>query len=199
MQEIQLSPERVKQEIQEAQHYFHLAQSLLHHNRFVIIGCGKEKLNTKDGVGATPDKLYTSKLFQLRLTYVKERNLAWAVCSANYGFVFPFESVASYELKISDLDKLNRLLLKTQAANWLASRFHDAVFSSEIPLDPKKITIEFHAGQDYYDEFVPMLKGLGFNVETPVAGLSIGRQLQFYISCIRQLRETKENPKEIAR
>ncbi len=197
MQEIKLSQDRVKQEIQEAQHYFHLAQSLLHHNRFVIIGCGKDKLNTEHSV--TPDKLYTSKLFQLRLTYAKERNLAWAVCSANYGFIFPFESVTPYEVKISDLDRLNRLLLKTQAAHWLASRFHIAVFASEIPFDPKKITIEFHAGQDYYNEFVPMLKGLGFNVETPVAGLSIGHQLKLYISCIRQLREAKENPKEISR
>jgi hypothetical protein len=183
----ELSQERIRQEIQNAKQYFNLRDSLLHNNRFVLIGCGKEKLDTK--VAVTPDKLYTSKLFQLRLTYTKERNLAWAVLSANFGIVFPSEQIMPYELKISDLNKLDKLTLKAQAANWLVSRFRIAVFNSEIPFDPKTITIEVHAGQDYYDEFVPVLKGLGFQVELPVAGMGIGTQLQYYIESIRLLRQ----------
>jgi len=190
--EIPVSPERVREEVQDALELFNLSQSLLHHNRFVVIGCGKEKLDTK--VAVTPDKLYTSKLFQLRLAYAKERNLAWAVLSANYGFVFPKEKIMPYELKMTGLDKLHRLKLKVESARWFVSRIYTAVFASEILFDPKNITIEVHAGQDYYDEFVPLLKGLGFVVETPVAGMSIGHQLKYYITELRLRRQLIPKP-----
>lgn len=188
----QLSPERVREEVQDALDLFNLSQSLLYHNRFVVIGCGKEKLDTK--VAVTPDKLYTSKLFQLRLSYAKERHLAWAALSANYGFVFPTEKIMPYDLKMADLDKLHRLKLKAEAAAWFVKRIFTTVFVSEILFNPKDITIEVHAGQDYYDEFVPLLKGLGFMVETPVAGMSIGHQLKFYITELRLRRQLIPKP-----
>lgn len=166
--------------------------SLTLHKRFALIGCSSTK--TDEPGSHTPDKLYTSALFQKRLQYVTLRGIAWSVISANFGLLLPWDRRPTYNLRMQDLDATDRSLLVCH----VLFQFATAVKNIAHDIPPKEITIEFHAGKEYGAQLCPILTTLGYKVEYPFEGLGIGEQLGWYTRKISELTEDQIDKKVLS-
>lgn len=143
--------------------------------KVVLIGCGKTKakgVRPQDQIAAKD--YYVSELFRRRMAYAQAHAQQWFIISAQYGCLFPGSLVRPYDLSAARLNRFEK-------AVWVADVAHAALcFMDDDGRDPRKITIEIHAGASYCEPLSTVLRTLGFQVELPCKGLGIGKQLAFY-------------------
>lgn len=120
--------------------------------------------------------MYLGDLFKKRVRYAELRDLEWGVLSAKYGLWWPNETRPVYDLTLNDLGRLDLSAWHLSVTSAVLDRIEDD------DLDPRRFTIEIHAGLDYTYPLSEHLKLCGFNVELPCEGLGIGRQKQLYTS-----------------
>jgi Family of unknown function (DUF6884) len=134
-----------------------------------LVGCVKRKASA-----AMPARdLYTSPLFVGRRSFVERQCTEWWILSAEHGLVHPDQILAPYDLALKSLGRVER-------RSW--SRRVLSALDERVRFRPGDV-VEIHAGAEYRD--YGLLEGLavrGCVIEVPTAGLSMGRQLQFYRS-----------------
>lgn len=129
--------------------------------KIILISCGKKKLPIK-AIGCD---LYVSSLFKKNLQYARSlKPDKIFILSANYGLIFLEEPIDPYDLTLNNMSSVE---VKAWASKVLAQ------LKKEVDLDCDHFV--FLAGDRYRKHLVPHLR---FS-EVPMAGLSIGRQLQF--------------------
>lgn len=162
----------------------------------ILIGCSKTKKPYKPdprrGGRVTPAEFYDSQLFRARVDYAESRGEPWAVLSAGFGVWFPNVeynpcraadgSLTPYDYTLADLSPADRAVWHAQVAYKLVHELWEPDEGSRAisPLKPSQLTVELHAGKTYTQPLAEILQALGINAMLPVAGLSIGQQLQWY-------------------
>lgn len=111
-----------------------------------------------------------SKLFRVALAYAKEEYNIVAILSAKYGLLLPDDEIEPYELTLKTMNPQQR-------KNW-ADKVMKQI-KERIGLSNIKACF-FHAGKEYRQHLIPLLVEAGINCTTPLEGLSIGKQIQWY-------------------
>lgn len=127
-----------------------------------LVSCVSSKLDRP----APARDLYVSDLFKKVRAYVEKAGQQWFVLSADHGLVHPDTVLAPYE------KTLNRMPIAERRA-W-ATR----VLTALEPQLPDTDRVVFMAGERYREFLMEPLR-LRVQVEVPMAGLTIGRQLQW--------------------
>ncbi len=111
--------------------------------------------------------LYTSAWFRKASAYAEREADAWYILSAKYGLVGPEEVIAPYN------ETLNTMPVAERRA-W-AKRVLRALLDVVLPGD----RVIMLAGIRYREHLVGSLETMGCEVEVPMEGLGIGKQLQW--------------------
>jgi len=128
-----------------------------------LISCVGKKRPT-----ATKAKdLYYSPLFAKSREFVEQSCDSWFILSARYGLVDPTEVIEPYEETLNTKSRRER-------AEWSA-RVWDVLRQRLSPSD--RVTIL--AGERYREDLLPRIREYGCQVDVPMQGLGIGRQLQW--------------------
>ncbi len=140
--------------------------------RIILVACGKEKLT----VEAPARELYTGPVFRMRRDYALRTGQPWYVLSAKHGLVMPNQVLRPYDFTVGQYGAIDH-------AGWCLQVALDLI--SQLPQDMGTLaieaaTIEIHGGAGYCRPLAGVLKSLGFSVETPTAGMSIGVQAKWY-------------------
>lgn len=132
-----------------------------------LVSCVKGKRDTP----APPKDLYTSAYFEKMRAYAERHHDEWYILSAKHGVLDPNgEPIPPYEETLSGAPKATRAEWSETVAGDLRSR----------GMLESKTTFVFHAGRDYYDELLPLIRGSGVTIEIPTEGLRIGEKLAWY-------------------
>lgn len=132
----------------------------------ILIGC----VSQKNEVPMPAKDLYRSELFRRRRLWAEASGKPWWIVSAEYGLVDPDELIKPYDTRIGQLPLEARERLATQVSSALEERLGS--------LDG--VTLELHAGDEYFLTIEPTLRGRGARVVRPLGGLRIGEQLGWY-------------------
>jgi hypothetical protein len=132
----------------------------------VLIGC----VATKRDRPLPAKDLYVSELFRRRRFYAESSGKQWFILSALHGLVEPNEVIPPYERSINDLTPAERANWAAQIASTLVDRAPDAVSAH----------VEVHAGLEYVAALRRPLQRAAIEIVTPLQGLRIGEQLQWY-------------------
>jgi len=111
--------------------------------------------------------LYTSPWFVKARAYVEARQAPWFILSAKYGLVHPDEVIEPYEATLNEMRIGARRL-------WA-----DDVLRDLSPRIVPGTRVTFLAGEKYRDHLRPALEAREVEVEVPMEGLTIGRQLSW--------------------
>jgi hypothetical protein len=132
----------------------------------VIVGC----VSSKQAGPAPAKDLYVSPLWEKRRRYAESSGRPWVIFSAEHGILEPDQVIDYYDVALKNLPIQTRRSKGEQATDQLEELFG--------PLRGK--TFEIHAGAAYVDALRGPLKRSGASLKTPLNGLSIGYQLQWY-------------------
>ena len=139
----------------------------------VLLGCVSRKASSP-----LPAKdLYISGLFRRRRRYAEASGRQWMVLSSKYGLIDPEDVIDPYDFRVSDMDRSKRETWGRKIAEKLGDRFGG--------LQGK--TFEVHAGADYVNALRPHLMREGAELVTPLSGLRIGEQLQWYDRVVQMI------------
>ena len=130
-----------------------------------LISCVK----TKRDEPATPKNLYTSDYFEKMRAYAEQNHDEWWILSAKHGLLDPDGD------PIEPYDDTLQNATKSQKRDW-AARIVEQM--EEHDLLREETTFVIHAGQDYYEELIPLLEQV--TVEIPTEGLGIGEKQAWY-------------------
>ncbi len=124
-------------------------------------------VSTKQAQPLPAHELYCSVWFRKACAYVEQKQVPWFILSAKYGLVKPTRIIEPYSKTLKNMPVNER-------RRWAASV---TAGLSKICHRGDRITIL--AGKLYREDLVPYLIALGCDVEIPMLGLSIGKQLQW--------------------
>jgi cytoplasmic iron level regulating protein YaaA (DUF328/UPF0246 family) len=131
-----------------------------------LIACGSRKRET----ASEAVHLYTGTLFTLSLEYAHRRQVdAFYILSAKHGLLSPDAVIEPYDVT------LNRLSAKERRA-WARKVVQQLQRRADLRRDHFIIL----AGARYREHLLPHLS----SVEMPLAGLTIGKQLQYLKECL---------------
>jgi hypothetical protein len=126
-----------------------------------LISCGKLKANTP----APAKDLYLSPRFRTARAIAESRGWRWYVLSALYGLVAPDRIIAPYDVTLMRAARTRRRV-------WTS----DVLQQIDNDLEPGTQVVLL-AGRDYTEFLAEALRGMGYVVEEPLAGLRQGEQL----------------------
>jgi len=133
-----------------------------------LISCTKSKQNRR----CKASEMYApSPLFRSAYNYATKNYDAVAILSAKYGLLLPDDEIEPYELTLKNMTKQERKKWAEKVADQLKERTGLQKTSECF----------FHAGKEYREFLIPILENLGIKCRIPLKGLSIGKQLQWYI------------------
>lgn len=125
-------------------------------------------VSRKRGRPAPAKDLYTSDWFRKARAYVERNNGRWKILSAEYGLVDPEAVIAPYERTLNNMRIADRRL-------WAAQ-----VMSELQPLLAGVDRVVILAGERYREFLVEEIRSLVPEVEIPLRGLRIGKQLAWF-------------------
>lgn len=132
-----------------------------------LIACSAKKLK----VPAPAASMYTSDWFRKARAYAQRLEDVygdpWFILSGKYGLLDPDEVIEPYDVSLNKMPTAQR---KLWAARVLAA------VSQEVELGA---SIKIVGGSRYYDLLSPLLQGAGYDVQLPLQGMAIGKQLQW--------------------
>jgi len=138
-----------------------------------LISCGA----CKDAPGRSPSwkgparDLYTGSLFRDQRTHVESKGLPYFILSAKHGLLQPLQKVGLYEQRMS-----SRKADRDSWSNRVLSQLERSLGSV------RGRTFEIHAGRDYRDPLVQLLRRRGASVTTPTEGKNIFELRSYYKS-----------------
>lgn len=119
--------------------------------------------------------LYVSQWFRKARAFVEACGYPWLILSAEHGLLDPATVVAPYERTLNTMPIAERKAWAERVAS---------------ALEPRLVGVErvvALAGDRYRSFLVPRIQQLGVQVEIPMLGLSIGKQLQWFNEHTREL------------
>jgi len=127
-----------------------------------LIACSKTKARGRHRAL----EMYTSPLFRKSLLYAVSNSDKQFVLSAKHGLLAPTDWIEPYELTLKRMPE-------RQKSAW----------AKKVLGDLKKVSttrdkIIFLAGEDYYEDLLQPLRGLGYQMDFPLGGKSLGARLQ---------------------
>ena len=132
-----------------------------------LISCSKSKQNYP----CRADEMYRpSALFSKAYDYAIEHYDQVAILSAKHGLILPHEVIEPYEQTL----KTMRRKEKKQWAERVYKQLNAKLEFQEIN------EVCFHAGMDYRENLIPILRREGARIHVPLEGLRQGQQLQWY-------------------
>ena len=131
--------------------------------RACLVACAR----TKREHPAPAADLYISPLFQKARVFAEDSFDRWYILSAKHGLLEPTEVIPPYD------ETLKRMTVRQRNA-WAHAVFAKIAEKVVLPAD---LTVV--GGNVYRAQLVPLLQRAGYRVDVPLAGLSIGRQLQW--------------------
>jgi hypothetical protein len=132
----------------------------------ILIGC----VSRKRSQACAARELYVSPLFRGRQRYAEASGRPWLILSALHGLVEPSDVLEPYDLPLASLPIGERRAWGARVADQLAAVLGDL----------REATFEVHAGDHYARALEPELARRGASITRPLAGLTLGRQLQWY-------------------
>ena len=129
--------------------------------KIVLISCASKKLSHK----TRAESLYTSPLFRLNLKFARHLNPDKIfILSAKYGLIDLNKEIEPYNKTLNNMKSSE---IKQWADNVIGQLKESA--------DLKNDDFIFLAGNNYRKYLIPYIK----NYKVPMAGLGIGKQLQY--------------------
>jgi hypothetical protein len=128
-----------------------------------LVSCVK----SKKPVPAAARDLYTSPLFRGMATFAQSHASQWFILSAKHGLLNPSEVIEPYEMTLRSQDPASR-------RSWAERVCGDLLHFVAPPG-----TILMLAGDVYRRPLAPLMRDVGFVIETPMEGLTMGKQLQW--------------------
>jgi len=128
-----------------------------------LVSCVKSKRSE----AAPARELYTSTWFQRARAFVEPTGSPWYVLSARYGLLEPDEVIPPYEQTLNHMNAAER----REWARRVQSRL------DELTLEDKRVVLL--AGRLYREPILDYLHSRAAAVETPMARLAQGQQLQW--------------------
>jgi cytoplasmic iron level regulating protein YaaA (DUF328/UPF0246 family) len=137
--------------------------------KIALISCSKNK---KEHV-CTAEEMYSkSDLFNKASHYVKNSDFdMWFILSAKYGLLRPEAIIEPYDLTLNDMKK-------DQLITW-----SKRVFNYIIQYPVTDVT--FFTGENYRKYLIPFLEFDNIACHTPLKGMGIGHQLQFFKNALK--------------
>ncbi len=135
-----------------------------------LVSCVRRKLAGQ----ARARELYVSEWFKKARAYVEAHGDRWVILSAEHGIVDPDIEIVPYERTLATMPVAER------------RAWADRVLAS---LRPRLTGIErviVFAGARYREFLLDPLRNLGVEVEVPLQGLPIGRQLLWFRARARE-------------
>ena len=132
-----------------------------------LVSCAKSK---QDYPCRAEEMYKPSNLFTKAYEYASKHYDQVAILSAKYGLLLPHEVIEPYELTLKTMGRK----AKKQWANRVYRQLKGKFDLDEIS------EIYFHAGMDYREDLIPLLRREGIRVQVPLKGLRQGEQLQWY-------------------
>src|SRR5574343_355400 len=126
--------------------------------RLAFIGCSKTKLPYK----SKARNLYQGALFKKSLAYCEEQGFSIFILSAKYGIIKPSDIIEPYELTLNNMTR-------TEIRLWY-SKVDQQMIEYGLHIIPPENRY-FFCGEKYH---------FPFQGNKPLAGLSIGRMLQWF-------------------
>lgn len=132
----------------------------------VLVGCVKSK-----GQQATRARdLYVSNLFRKRRAYAEGLGARWYILSAKHGLLHPDDAIGPYDVYLAE-----------QPATYRRAWGAWAVAQLQALHDLRGQRVEVHASEAYVAPIRDLLSEAGATVETPLAHLTRGEQLAWYV------------------
>jgi hypothetical protein len=141
-----------------------------------LISCSKKK---RDGPGPAYHVYSASTLFSKAFEYAVRNYDVIYILSAKYGVIIPSMWIAPYDETLSKMTPSERM------------RWSEEVVSKFRFTAPSNAQFFFHAGKLYREHVIPRLERRGFECHTPLEGMGIGQQLQWYTNRLKELSQTK--------
>lgn len=135
-------------------------------NKVGLVGCVKGKQSKP----APAKELYISDLFLKRRAYVERCYDSWVILSAKHHVISPDELLEPYDETLKAKSAAERRSWSRQVFEQLQQRY----------LDQNEYVFYFHAGKEYRQYLIPLLKRHSYYWQNPLEGLSIGKQLSWY-------------------
>ena len=132
----------------------------------ILLGC----VSLKQRHRARAKDLYTSPLFLGRRAHAESSGKPWYIFSAKHGLLAPDDEIDWYDVLLDERPAAQRAALGRKVVSDLQARLGS--------LDG--LLVEIHAGKAYVGAVAEPLARAGARLSTPLAHLSIGRQLQWY-------------------
>jgi hypothetical protein len=132
-----------------------------------LVSCVKSKRDDP----ALPQELYTSDYFTKMRIYAEGHHDTWYILSARHGLLIPdAEPIEPYNETLRDATKAEK-------RTW-AQRVVEQMKDEHL-LEQGNVLV-VHAGKDYHEELIPLLKDTNVTVEIPTEGLRIGEKKAWY-------------------
>ena len=128
-----------------------------------FVSCVSQKLP----YAAPARDLYTSALFTKARLYVQKHCDEWFILSAKYGLLTPDDNIEPYDVTLNTMPATDR----RQWAQHVLPDIHANTNVGDV--------LVFLAGQKYRQYLIPLLEASGYQIEVPMQGLGIGKQLQW--------------------
>jgi len=137
-----------------------------------LVACTKSKRT----VPSIPKKLYmASDLFQKRRRYCEIYHHIWYILSAKHHLLEPDGP---------EIEPYNETLKK--ARKEIKVKWSEIVFKQLKEMNLLHYNLIIHAGKDYYEYLIPLLKNAGVTFSIPTAHLGIGEQKAWYKEMIEK-------------
>ena len=132
-----------------------------------LVSCVK----TKRDEPTVPKDLYTSDYFEKMRTYAEQHHDDWWILSAKHGLLDPDgEPIEPYDQTLSGAKAAEKREWSKRVAEEL----------DKDDLLSEGTTLVLHAGKDYYEYLLPLIKDSRVSVEVPTEGLYIGEKKAWY-------------------
>ena len=132
-----------------------------------LISCAKSKENYP----CRADEMYRpSALFSKAHDYAIVQYDQVAILSAKHGLLLPHEVIEPYEQTLKAMRRKAKKQWAERVYKQLKDKFDFKIISE----------IFFHAGMDYREYLIPLMRREGVRVQVPLEGLRQGKQLQWY-------------------
>jgi hypothetical protein len=138
----------------------------------VLVSCVSKKADE----ATQARNLYISTWFKKASEYARKFGDQWFILSAKYGLVDPRMVIEPYDQTLKDMKVCER------------RAWAKGVISDLLPRLGDSDTIVFLASKLYREFLIGPLSKSGMNIEIPMEGLSIGKQLQWLNRHLQGLR-----------
>ena len=124
-------------------------------------------VSRKQSAASAAKDLYQSDWFRKARAYVEQNQWPWYILSAQHGLLSPNQVISPYELTL-------KLLPAQERRKWA-----DVVFHQITDIATPPCCLKIFAGQAYREYLSRRLQEHEYQVEVPLLGLRIGKQLSW--------------------